>query len=555
MPIRTKLFFGFFLTLFILIIFKLFYFQILKHSSENIIDNLSEKKILPQRGRIFDINNQPLVLNNNNYQLYLEPKKIKEKDDLIKELSKILAIDEASLSAKIDEKKDWLAISIVDKEKKDKIENLKIPGIGFEYLIKRDYPEASIAAHLLGFVGKNYQGDDVGYFGIEGYYDKDLAGLPGFLKSEKDLLGRPILVGKQEMIEPENGRDLILTIDKNVQAIVKEKLAIGINRYQAESGCVIVANPKTMAILSLVCLPDYDQKNYFLFSEEYFRNPVISDLYEPGSIFKPLVMAAAINEKKIKPDDFFEEKGPVKIGDYLIKTWNDKYGGRTSMTQILQRSSNVGMVYVGEKLGKDKLYSYLEKYGVGQLTGIDLQGEIAGYLRPKNSWYPIDFATATFGQGIAVTPIQMIRAFASIINGGYLLRPYVVAKIRDQDGKEKTIEPQVERKIINEISSSIIKKMLIQVVEDGEVKWARPTGYTLGGKTGTAQVPIKGHYDPNKTIASFIGFSPASSSPFLALVILRQPKTSPWGSETAAPLFFEIAKELLIYYNIAPDNL
>jgi cell division protein FtsI/penicillin-binding protein 2 len=555
MPIRTKLFFGFFLTLFILIIFKLFYFQILKHSSENIIDNLSEKKILPQRGRIFDINNQPLVLNNNNYQLYLEPKKIKEKDDLIKELSKILAIDEASLSAKIDEKKDWLAISIVDKEKKDKIENLKIPGIGFEYLIKRDYPEASIAAHLLGFVGKNYQGDDVGYFGIEGYYDKDLAGLPGFLKSEKDLLGRPILVGKQEMIEPENGRDLILTIDKNVQAIVKEKLAIGINRYQAESGCVIVANPKTMAILSLVCLPDYDQKNYFLFSEEYFRNPVISDLYEPGSIFKPLVMAAAINEKKIKPDDFFEEKGPVKIGDYLIKTWNDKYGGRTSMTQILQRSSNVGMVYVGEKLGKDKLYSYLEKYGVGQLTGIDLQGEITGYLRPKNSWYPIDFATATFGQGIAVTPIQMIRAFASIINGGYLLRPYVVAKIRDQDGKEKTIEPQVERKIINEISSSIIKKMLIQVVEGGEVKWARPTGYTLGGKTGTAQVPIKGHYDPNKTIASFIGFSPASSSPFLALVILRQPKTSPWGSETAAPLFFEIAKELLIYYNIAPDNL
>jgi len=555
MPIRTKLFFGFFLTLFILIIFKLFYFQILKHSSENIIDNLSEKKILPQRGRIFDINNQPLVLNNNNYQLYLEPKKIKEKDDLIKELSKILAIDETSLSAKIDEKKDWLAISIVDKEKKDKIENLKIPGIGFEYLIKRDYPEASIAAHLLGFVGKNYQGDDVGYFGIEGYYDKDLAGLPGFLKSEKDLLGRPILVGKQEMIEPENGRDLILTIDKNVQAIVKEKLAIGINRYQAESGCVIVANPKTMAILSLVCLPDYDQKNYFLFSEEYFRNPVISDLYEPGSIFKPLVMAAAINEKKIKPDDFFEEKGPVKIGDYLIKTWNDKYGGRTSMTQILQRSSNVGMVYVGEKLGKDKLYSYLEKYGVGQLTGIDLQGEIAGYLRPKNSWYPIDFATATFGQGIAVTPIQMIRAFASIINGGYLLRPYVVAKIRDQDGKEKTIEPQVERKIINEISSSIIKKMLIQVVEGGEVKWARPTGYTLGGKTGTAQVPIKGHYDPNKTIASFIGFSPASSSPFLALVILRQPKTSPWGSETAAPLFFEIAKELLIYYNIAPDNL
>lgn len=554
MPIRTRLFFGFFLILFILIIFKLFYFQILNHSSENIIDNLSEKKILPQRGKIFDINNQPLVLNNNNYQLYLEPKKIGEKDDLIKKLSKILTIDEASLSAKIDEKKDWIAVGIVDKEKKERIESLKISGLGFEYLIKRDYPEASIAAHLLGFVGKNYQGDDVGYFGIEGYYDKDLAGLPGFLKSEKDLLGRPILMGKQEMIEPENGRDLILAIDKNIQAMIKEKLKIGISRYQAESGCVIVVNPKTMAILSLVCLPDYDQKKYFLFSEEYFRNPVISDLYEPGSIFKPLVMAAAINEKKIKPDDFLEENGPVKIGEYLIRTWDNKYEGKISMTRILQKSSNVGMVYVGEKLGKDKLYSYLEKYGFGQLTGIDLQGEIAGYLRPKNSWYPIDFSTVTFGQGIAVTPIQMIRAFASIINGGYLLRPYVVAKIRDQDGKEKIIKPQVERRIINEISSSIIKKMLIEVVEGGEVKWARPKGYTLGGKTGTAQIPIEGHYDPNKTIASFIGFSSAAPSPFLALVILRQPKTSPWGSETAAPLFFEIAKELLIYYNIAPEN-
>jgi len=554
MPIRTRLFFGFFLILFILIIFKLFYFQILNHSSENIIDNLSEKKILPQRGKIFDINNQPLVLNNNNYQLYLEPKKIGEKDDLIKKLSKILTIDEASLSAKIDEKKDWIAVGIVDKEKKERIESLKISGLGFEYLIKRDYPEASIAAHLLGFVGKNYQGDDVGYFGIEGYYDKDLAGLPGFLKSEKDLLGRPILMGKQEMIEPENGRDLILAIDKNIQAMIKEKLKIGISRYQAESGCVIVVNPKTMAILSLVCLPDYDQKKYFLFSEEYFRNPVISDLYEPGSIFKPLVMAAAINEKKIKPDDFLEENGPVKIGEYLIRTWDNKYEGKISMTRILQKSSNVGMVYVGEKLGKDKLYSYLEKYGFGQLTGIDLQGEIAGYLRPKNSWYPIDFSTVTFGQGIAVTPIQMIRSFASIINGGYLLRPYVVAKIRDQDGKEKIIKPQVERRIINEISSSIIKKMLIEVVEGGEVKWARPKGYTLGGKTGTAQIPIEGHYDPNKTIASFIGFSSAAPSPFLALVILRQPKTSPWGSETAAPLFFEIAKELLIYYNIAPEN-
>jgi len=553
MHIRIKLFFGFFLFLFILIIVKLFYFQILNHSSENIIDNLSKEKIIPERGRIFDVNSQPLVLNNNSYQLYIEPKKILNKEELIKKISEILSIDESTLSAKIDEKKEWLAIISVDKEKKEKIENLKLSGVGFDHLIKRDYPEASIAAHLLGFVGKNYQGEDIGYFGIEGYYDKDLAGMPGFMKSERDLLGRPILIGKQEIIEPENGRDLFLTIDKNIQAFAKEKLKNGIDRYQADSGCVVIVNPKTMAVLSLVCLPDYDQKNYFLFSENNFRNPAISDLYEPGSIFKPLIMAAAINEKKIKPNDFFEETGPVKIGEYLIKTWNDTYGGKISMTQILQRSSNVGMVYIGEKLGKKSLYSYLKKYGFGQLTGIDLQGEIGGYLKPENEWYPIDFATVTFGQGIAVTPIQMIRAFASVINGGYLLKPYVVAKVKSQSGDEKKIKPQVERKIISEITSLIIKKMLIEVIEGGEVKWAKPKGYVLGGKTGTAQVPIKGHYDPQKTIASFIGFGPAKDPVFLVLVILRQPKTSPWGSETAAPLFFEIAKELLIYYNIAPE--
>lgn len=552
MHIRIKLFFGLFLLLFGLIIVRLFYFQILTPSSR-VIDYLAEKKFLPERGKIFDSNKNPLVLNNNNYLLYIEPKKIKEKDELINKLVKILAIDESSLSAKIDEDKYWVAVVTVDKEKKEAIEKLKIEGIGFDYVLKREYPEASLSAHLLGFVGKNYSGENVGYFGIEGYYDQDLRGMPGFLRSERDLLGRPILIGEQEIIEPENGRDLILTIDKNIQGIIKERLKEGIDRYQAESGCVITVNPKTMAVLALVCLPDYDPANYFLFSENQFRNPTISDLYEPGSIFKPLIMAAAINEKKIKPNDIYDEKGPITIGEYSIKTWNNKYEGKISMTQILQKSSNVGMVYVGEKLGSDKIYSYLKKYGFGQLTGIDLQGEVAGYLKPKNQWYPIDFATVTFGQGIAVTPIQMIRAFAAIINGGDLLQPYIVSKIVSADGKEKTIKPKKQGKIINDITSAIMKKMLVAVVEEGEVKWARPKGYSLGGKTGTAQVPIKGHYDPQKTIASFIGFGPGKDPQFLVLVILRQPKTSPWGSETAAPLFFEIAKELLVYYNIAPD--
>ena len=552
---RIRFFLILFLFLFLIIFLRLFQLQILNHSSSKIFDYLAERKILPERGRIFDRLSNPLVLNNNSYLLYFEPKKINDPPQTIKKISTILEINEASLSSKFNKKKDWVAVTIVTKEKKEEIEKLKISGLGFDYVLKRDYPEASLAAHLLGFVGKNYQGEDIGYFGIEGYYNKDLSGLPGFIQSEKDLLGRPILIGKQEMVEPENGRDLILTIDKNIQGMIKEKLKKGIERYQAESGCVIAADPFSMAILALVCFPDYDPKNYFLFSEEYFKNPAISDLYEPGSVFKPLIMAAALNEKKIKPNDFYNEIGPISIGEYSIRTWDNKYEGKISMTRILQKSSNVGMVYVGEKLGDEKLYDYLKKYGFGQPTGIDLQGEVSGYLKPKSQWYPIDFATVTFGQGIAVTPIQLIRAFAALVNGGMIFRPYVVLKIISSEGKQKIIKPKKEGQVITNITSQIIKKMLMEVVESGEVKWARPKGYTLGGKTGTAQVPIKGHYDPQKTIASFIGFGPVKEPKFLVLVILRQPKTSPWGSETAAPLFFEIAKELLIYYNIPPDNL
>ena len=547
------LFIAFFL-LFLAVIAKLFYLQVLnpKLSLEDLY--LKDQKISPSRGKILDRQGEPLAVNQPVYLLYFEPKKIIDEDKLIRDLDQILKIGEASLEAAIDKSKDWIVVKKdLDKTTKEAIEKLALPGVGFEQNFKRDYPEASLAAHLLGFVGKDYWGEDVGYFGIEGFYNKDLIGLPGMFKSERDLLGRPILIGTQERIEPENGRDIYLTIDRSVQAIAKKRLLQGLESYQAKEGCVLIADPQTMEILASVCLPDYDLSNYYLFSEDYFKNPAISNLYEPGSIFKPLVMAAAIEEKAVKTNDFYNEEGPVKIGEYSIRTWNDKYEGKISMTRILEKSSNVGMVYVGRRLGDKKLYSYLQKYGFGRLTGVDLQGEGTGYLKPINQWYPIDFATVTFGQGVAVTPIQILRAFASLINGGRLLQPHVVKKI-SLDTKEREIESRFEGKTISNFTSEVIKKMMVSTIENGEVKWAKPEGYQIGGKTGTAQIPIAGHYDPAKTIASFIGFAPVDKPKFIALIILREPKTSPWGSETAAPLFFEIAKDLLVYYNIAPEQ-
>ncbi len=550
---KIRLVFFLFIFLFIAIIAKLFFLQVISpYQTNKLGGNLN--KIIPERGVIYDRNMHPLALNQNKYRLFAEPKKIKDKNLLINTINEISNIDAATIEARIDDSKDWVSItSGLDKSEKEQIEKFKFKGIGFEDEFNRYYPEASLSAHLLGFVGKNKDGDNIGYFGVEGYYNKDLSGLPGIIKTEKDLLGRYIFIGNQKKIDAENGRNLVLTIDKSVQEIAKEKLLDGLDRYKAKDGCVIIANPKNMEILAMVCLPDYDLEKYYDFSEEFFINNAISLVYEPGSTFKPLIMAAALEEKKIKPQDTYNEKGPIKIGEYTIKTWNNKYEGRISITRILEKSSNTGMVFVGKKLGNKNLLNYLRKYGLDSLTGIDLQGEAKTFLKSNNQWYPIDYATANFGQGIAITPIQMITAFSSLINGGELIQPHVVKKIII-DGKEKHITKNIIRKTISVKTSEAIKKMLYSTVENGEYKWVKPEGYKIGGKTGTAQIPIAGKYEATKTIASFIGFAPINDPKFIALVILREPKTSIYGSETAAPIFFDIAKDLFVYYNIGPEE-
>lgn len=551
---KLKLIFFIFIVFFVSIVARLFYLQVIASFNTSEGNYLNYNRITPQRGFVFDRNGKPLVLNQPSFRLFIEPKKIKNKKELIEEVDKVLAIGGATLEAKIDETKEWVAIqSGLTEEQKNKIAQKKISGIGFEDNSQRYYPESSLAAHLLGFVGKNKVGENIGYFGVEGFYDQDLIGLSGLMRIERDLFGRPILLGNQEKIESENGRDLTLTIDSSVQKIVKAKLTEGMERYRAKDGCVIVADPNTLEILAMSCLPDFDPDKYFQFTQNIFVNQAISSLYEPGSTFKPMIMAAAIDEKKLKPDDFFDEKGPITIGEYKVKTWDDKYSGKITITRILEKSSNVGMVYVGQKLGNDNIFKYLNRYGFGALTKIDLQGEVGGYLRPQSQWYPIDYATTTFGQGIAVTPIQMIKAFSSLINGGLVIRPHVVKAIGSGSDK-KEVEPIVESRVIDKKTSQIIKKMLESTVQHGEYKWTIPKGYRIGGKTGTAQIPLQGHYDSSKTIASFIGFAPVENPKFIALVVLKEPGTSIYGSETAAPLFFEIAKELFVYYNIAPEQ-
>lgn len=536
------------------IVGKLFYIQIFAADKFAFNNYLQTQKINPERGNIYDSESQPLAFNQVTYLLYAEPAKIDDKKKTIEKIDEILKIGEATLESRIRQDKQWVSVARgLAKAKKDKIAKLKLKGLGFDEEEGRFYPEGSSAAHILGFVGKDKDNNNIGYFGAEGYYEKDLAGLPGIIKTERDVLGNPIFIGVQDKLPGADGRDLILTLDKTVQQIVKKRLMEGIKRYKAKEGCAIVANPSTMEILALSCLPDFDPGNYQNFPQENFRNPAISTLYEPGSIFKPIIVASALNENKVKLSDTYNEVGPVRIYGSEIQTWNKKYEGEISVVRILEKSSNVGMVYVGDKLGSKLMLEYLDKFGLGQETGIDLQGEVSGHLKPQPEWRPIDYATATFGQGVVVTPMQMIRAFSAVINGGYLMRPFVVSEIQSGENDKKKINPKKQRRILSEKTSLLMRKALEKTVENAEAKWARPKGYKIGGKTGTAQIPIAGSYDPSKTIASFIGFAPTDDPLFIVLISLREPSTSPWGSETAAPIFFEVAKDLIVYYNILPE--
>lgn len=536
------------------IIGKLAYIQIF--SSDRYSSNiyLKTQRIDPSRGEIFDRHGDPLVLNKTLYKLIVEPKNVKNKDILMMKLDKALGIGMATLEAKFAPNRDWIPIkSDIELSVKQKIDKLDLDGVIFEDSEKRYYPESSVAAHLMGFVGKDDKADDVGYFGLEGYFDKDLDGLPGLVKTERDVFGKPIFVGVQDVVTGENGRDLILTIDKTAQMLVKKHLKSAVEKYGAESGCVIIMDPYSGGIIAMSCLPDYDPDNYGEFTQDSFINPAISVAFEPGSIFKPTIMALALEKKAVKPSDTIVENGPVKIGSYTISNWDNKYKGEITMSQILEYSSNIGMVAIASKLKQSEIQKGLSDYGFGAKTGIDLQGEALGLVKNKSSWYKIDNATVAFGQGIAVTPIQMLTAFASLVNGGWIVKPYTVIEMRSDQGV-KRIKPVRLRRILSEKTSREVKTMLKAAVEHGEVKWKIPSGYEFGGKTGTAQIPIEGRYDATQTIASFVGFVPYDKPRFIALVTIRKPQTSQWGSETAAPLFFDIARELLVYYGIPPKN-
>jgi len=556
---RIKIVFYFFSFIFFAIFLKLFYWQIIESKRLTVLalDQYQGWHEIPsERGKIYTSDHFPIALNKNSYLLYANPQKLLLKSSQLEEKLNTILVNKVKVNEEILTNKNLLWVPLVknisENEKKE-IEKLSIEGLGFEERDRRFYPEASISAHLLGFVGVDEKGSNKGYFGLEGLYEDELKGSSGQRVFDQDAIGRPIPLGKESGEKSIPGRDLVLNLDRTLQFFSEKRLIEGIKKTGAKSGWVVIMNPKNGAILSLSAYPNYNPGSYYTYDSELFRNPVISSDFEPGSIFKIITMSSAIDSGAVSVNEKCTKCfGPRQIYDYSIKTWNEKYYPNSSMTDILIHSDNVGMIYVVEKLGLDKFLNYLKLFGLGENTGIDLQGEMSPVLKERSDWREIDMATSSFGQGIAVTPIQILSAMAVIANGGELYQPQVVKTIIE-DNKEITIKPVLKRRVITTQTAKKITAMMEKVV-DANLKRLKPDGFRIAAKSGTAQVPVRGGYDPDKTIASYIGFGPIEDPKFVMLVTLKDPITSQWSEATAAPIWFEITKDIIRLWGLYPTK-
>lgn len=522
---------------------RLFYWQIIRGSE------LREKaktqaykleKITPERGQIYSSDSFPLVLNNTNYQLSIYKPNLKEDlNNIIDKINQVHPEFKTENSNQIEKIKTpnqkWITFNtLFDNNQKDQ---LNLPGVEFQKIENRFYPEIALAKDLLGTVGKDYNGDQIGYGGLEAYYQKQLKGKTGFVWAPQDATGKTILNKKSWSTEAINGRSIITNINRSAQFYVEKLLKDGIDKFSADSGSITIMEPKTGAIIAMATAVSTSSA-----TPSSIRNPAISNLFEPGSIFKPIVVAMALDAKSIDTNYTCTQcDRPHVIGKYSIGNWDNETHPDSSLQDIIKNSDNIGMSYIIAKLGQKNFLNYYQKLGLDQKTGIDLQGEAKPSI--KTEWPEIDLATASFGQGIVVTQINMLQAFNTIANNGILIKPKVANYFTENNQIIKN-KNQKETIIFNQKTIDDIKSILKYSVENGVVSKFKPKNIEVCAKSGTAQIAIGGKYTDSSTIASYIGFSPCENPKFTMIVTINNPKTSPWGSSTAAPIWYELASKL-----------
>jgi cell division protein FtsI/penicillin-binding protein 2 len=516
------------------------------------------QEIVPNRGEIFisDIKDgTPSIVAENMhfYDLLAVPKEITDKVGASQKLADIIGMSQADIYNQINNNKPYIPPikKKIDADTAKKIEALNISGIMLVPNIWRYYPENNLASQVIGFVDSS----GTGRYGVEGYYNSELKGSNNQVNVDRSQVGP--YVGDINPDSSKNGSDIYLTIDKNIQFEAEQLLQAGVTKNQADSGSIVIMEPKTGKILASASVPNFNPNNYYdEKSVNVFNNPAISYAYEPGSVFKPIAMSAGLDSGKVTPDTENVFGSSVQIGAYTVKTATGKAYGRENMAKILQNSDNVGMSWVAQLMGNDILYKYIKDFGFGGLTQVDLQGEATGKVQSLKDWHPITLATNSFGQGIAVTPLQLTSAISAIANGGELMQPYVVDKIIDPSGQVTNKNPKKVKQVISADTDKKITDMMISVVESEHGANAKVDGYWVAGKTGTAQIPNptgKG-YLVGANIGSFGGFAPADNPKFAMLVKIDKPKNVAWAEDSAAPIFGQMGQWLMNYYQIPKER-
>jgi len=554
-----------YLILFFLILFtaaiisRLAFLQILKHDFYSALAQGQHNiffKAKGDRGKIFLQNKDeqlyPIAANKEGKFCFVSLEKIKDKEKTIETLSEVLNIDREELSEKFENTKTNFIILKEDLggEEQEKLEELDILGINVSEQKIREYPYQDFASHLIGFVNK----DGVGQYGVEENYNSYLDSQERFFGREKGPGGYLFSSNMQDL----HGADLVLTIDYNIQFQAEKLLESAHENLNIEKGQIIVIEPFSGKIIAMANFPRFNPNSYSSEELGIFKNGAIQDLFEPGSVFKAITMSSAINEGKVTPQTTYEDSGMVMIGGWPIYNYDQRiYPGDISMTEVLEKSINTGAVFAEGELGHENFLKYVENFRIFERTEIDLPGESFSSNEEFKKGYEVNFATASFGQGIEMTPLQLARAFCVLANGGKMVKPYIVEKIINDGEIIETKEKVIAENVILPVTSSKITAMLVSVVKNGFAKGAQVPGYYVAGKTGTAQISYaalgedkKGYSE--KTWQTFIGYAPAFNPKFLVLVKLDNPETKT-AEYSAVPIFHDLAKYIIDYLEIPPD--
>ncbi len=522
--------------------------------SEKALQNRTrESSLEAKRGIIYDRNGNELAVSISADSIYAVPAKVKQSKkavDTAHQLANILEMDELKVYERITKNSDWEWVKRqIDPEKSVKIRKLDLPGIGILEENRRFYPKKTLACHILGISGI----ENTGLEGIDNFYDDLVGGTPGQLIIEHDGLNRPIPEATHQYIPPIEGANLILTLDETIQYITERELDKVFKERKAKRAAAIVMDPKTGEILAMASRDNFDPNHYGDYPDANRRNFAINDAYEPGSTMKITTAAMALEEKTVNANSTFYCPGHIKVGRETIRCANSKAHGSQTFAQIVENSCNVGFVQVGLALGIDKYYHYLNAFGFGKKTGIDLPGEASGIIVPQKRAMQIDLATMAMGQANAVTAIQLTTAVAAVANEGKLMKPHLVKEITDKDGKViKKFEPKIVNRVVSPQTAKELCLILEGEVTDGTGKNAYIEGYRSAGKTGTAEkIKAGGGYMKDEYIASFVGFAPADDPALVCIVVVDAPQGYPYyGGWVAAPVFKAIMEDSLRYKGV-----